>query len=154
MCNEAARRIPLDQLRSDWGQTRFPLRFPEGLPNMAPLESIRITDPSVIVRAAGDAPGEAELVTRRWSWPGPTGKPVYNFRSDGRVLDHGPVPDSGRRVLRIYGSRRRGARFQEAAEEQVAVHDAGARLVLRRGALANGRESGRGLDDDHHGSGA
>lgn len=89
MCNEAARRIPLDQLRSDWGQTGIPLRFPEGLPNMAPLDSIRITDPSVIIRATTDAPGEAELVTRRWSWPGPTGKPVYNFRSDGRVLDHG-----------------------------------------------------------------
>ncbi len=89
MCNEAARRIPLDQLRSDWGQTRIPLRFPEGLPNMAPLDSIRITDASVIIRAAADVPGEAELVTRRWSWPGPTGKPVYNFRSDGRALDHG-----------------------------------------------------------------
>lgn len=71
MCNEAARRIPLDQLRSDWGQTRNPLRFPEGLPNMAPFDSIRISDPSVIIRAAAEAPGEAELVTRRWSWPGP-----------------------------------------------------------------------------------
>src|SRR3546814_5312559 len=24
------------------------------------------------------------LVNRRWSWPGPTGKPVYNFRSERR----------------------------------------------------------------------
>ena len=28
--------------------------------------------------------GTAELVQRRWSWPGPGGKPVFNMRSDGR----------------------------------------------------------------------
>ena len=28
--------------------------------------------------------GVAELVERRWSWPSPTGKPVFNMRSDGR----------------------------------------------------------------------
>ena len=89
MCNEAARRIALNQLREDWSQLKIPLRFPEGQPNMAPLDSVRITEPSVIIRAASDAPGEAELVTRRWSWPGPTGKPVYNYRSDGRRLDRG-----------------------------------------------------------------
>lgn len=87
MCNEAARRIALHQLRADWNELKIPLRFPEGLPNMAPLDSIKITDPSVIIRAAGA--GEAEVVTRRWSWPSPTGKPVYNFRSDGRTIDKG-----------------------------------------------------------------
>jgi putative SOS response-associated peptidase YedK len=88
MCNEAARRIELGLLRDDWGQTRLPLRFPEGLPNMAPLDSIRITDPTVIIRRA-EGEDAAELVTRRWSWPGPGGKPVYNYRSDGRALDKG-----------------------------------------------------------------
>jgi putative SOS response-associated peptidase YedK len=34
-------------------------------------------------RAAG------ELVQRRWSWPGPNRKPVYNFRSDGREFANG-----------------------------------------------------------------
>ena len=34
-------------------------------------------------------PGAAELVVRRWSWPGPSGKPVYNYRSDGRDLRQG-----------------------------------------------------------------
>ncbi|HEY9555046.1 hypothetical protein [Allosphingosinicella sp.] len=33
-----------------------------------------------IVRASGETPGAAELVVRRWSWPGPGGKPVYNYR--------------------------------------------------------------------------
>jgi putative SOS response-associated peptidase YedK len=89
MCNEAARRIELGLLREDWGETRVPLRFAEGLPNMAPLDGFKITDSTVIIRAAADAAGEAELVTRRWSWPGQGGKPVYNFRSDGRDLRSG-----------------------------------------------------------------
>src|SRR5690606_14066165 len=33
--------------------------------------------------------GEPELVQRRWSWPGPSGKPVYNFRSEGREFATG-----------------------------------------------------------------
>jgi len=28
-------------------------------------------------------------VVRRWSWPGPSGKPVYNFRSEGREFSSG-----------------------------------------------------------------
>ena len=86
MCNEAARRIELGQLRNDWGQTRIPLVFPEGLPNMAPLDGFRITDATVIIRAGEEG---AELVTRRWSWPGAGGRPVYNYRSDGRDLVRG-----------------------------------------------------------------
>lgn len=88
MCNEVARRIALDQIRLDFSQLKIPLVFPEGLPNLAPLDSIRITDPTAIVRAATNGDG-AELVVRRWSWPGPSGKPVYNFRSDGRSLREG-----------------------------------------------------------------
>lgn len=88
MCNEAARRIALGQLREDWSQTGIELRFPEGVPNMAPLDGFRITDPTTIIRA-GATPGAADMVTRRWSWPGGHGKPVYNFRSDGRDLKAG-----------------------------------------------------------------
>jgi putative SOS response-associated peptidase YedK len=40
------------------------------------------------VRASADG-GTVELVQRRWSWPGPSGKPVYNFRSDGREFTSG-----------------------------------------------------------------
>ena len=89
MCNEQRRRIALGQIREDWSQTRIPLRFPEGLPNLAPLDSIRITDPNAIIRASTGEANEAELVVRRWSWPGPNGKPVYNFRSDGREFARG-----------------------------------------------------------------
>lgn len=83
MCNEAARRITLGQLREDWSQTRIPLSFPEGLPNMAPLDGFKITDSTVIIRANAKGLGDgAELVTRRWSWPGAGGKPVYKFSLD------------------------------------------------------------------------
>jgi putative SOS response-associated peptidase YedK len=63
------------------------ITYPEGIPNWEPLPEIRITDRAPIVRI-GQA-GEPELVQRRWSWPGPGGKPVYNFRSEGREFPSG-----------------------------------------------------------------
>jgi putative SOS response-associated peptidase YedK len=63
------------------------LEFPEGVPNFEPRAEIRITDRAPIVRL-GER-GDAELVQRRWSWPGPGGKPVYNFRSEGREFPSG-----------------------------------------------------------------
>ena len=86
LCNEVARRIALDLIRHDFSELRIPLRFPEGLPNLPPADSIRITDRTAIVRAGDAGP---ELVMRRWSWSGPTGKPVFNFRSEGRRFDSG-----------------------------------------------------------------
>jgi putative SOS response-associated peptidase YedK len=93
MCNEIRRAVALGQIHDEFSQLRIPLRFPEGLPNLAPLESIRITDPAAIVRQGADG---AELVVRRWSWPGPNRKPVYNFRSEGRSFANG---DTGGRCL-------------------------------------------------------
>ncbi|UZK65378.1 SOS response-associated peptidase [Sphingomonas sp. M1-B02] len=87
MCNEQARRIALGLLRNDFNDLRIPIHFPEGMPNFEPLDSIRITDRNAIVRAAPG--GGAELVMRRWSWPGAHGKPVYNFRSEGRRFKTG-----------------------------------------------------------------
>lgn len=86
MCNEIRRNIALGHIRDDLSQIRIPLHFPEGLPNLASADSVRITDPNPIVRVGADG---AELVVRRWSWPGPGGKPVYNFRSEGRHFDNG-----------------------------------------------------------------
>lgn len=86
MCNEIRRNVALGNIRDDFSQLRIPLRFPEGLPNLAPLGSIRITDPTAIVRMGEEG---AELVVRRWSWPGPNKKPVYNFRSEGREFTSG-----------------------------------------------------------------
>lgn len=55
--------------------------FPEGIPNFQPRD-IRITEQAPILR--GSTAGKAELVQRRWSWPGTNGKPVFNFRGEGR----------------------------------------------------------------------
>jgi putative SOS response-associated peptidase YedK len=101
MCNEAYRRTQIGQLREDWSQTRIPLRFPEGMSNFPPLPSIRITDRVEIIRPSREEAGEAEMVTRRWSWPGPTGKPVYNYRSDGRSF--GNSESGGRCLIPIDG---------------------------------------------------
>lgn len=96
MCNEVARRIALGQLREDWSQLKVPLTFPEGLPNLAALDSIRITDATLILRAGADG---VEGVMRRWSWPGPSGKPVYNYRSEGRTF--GSAATSGRCLIPV-----------------------------------------------------
>ena len=53
--------------------------FPEGVPNFQPRD-VRITERAPILRLTDNL----ELVERRWSWPAPTGKPVFNFRSEGR----------------------------------------------------------------------
>jgi len=85
MCNEVSRKLDLDLLVVGLQQAGITLDFPEGLPNIEPSASVRITDPSVIVRAArGAGSCQAELVTRRWSWPGQGGRPVYNYRGEGR----------------------------------------------------------------------
>ncbi len=111
MCNEAYRNRELAKIANDWSQTGIPLRFPEGRPNFAPLPGCKITDRVEIVRPAADAPGEAEMVTRRWSWPGPNGKPVYNFRSEGRTFGNGPSSGSALMKRTAAGvSRSRSAR--------------------------------------------
>ena len=84
MCNDYRSRVALGTVGQDFSQLRIPLRFPEGLPNLEPRDDVRITDRAPIIRAATAEPGAAELVQRRWSWPGPNRKPVYNFRSEGR----------------------------------------------------------------------
>ena len=83
MCNLYSNKVAPDAIARAFEQLGMVLGFPEGRPNLEPREEIRITDTAPIVRwSPGE--GRAELVQRRWSWPGPGGKPVYNFRSDGR----------------------------------------------------------------------
>jgi putative SOS response-associated peptidase YedK len=83
MCNDYRSRVELGTIGQEFNALRIPLLFPEGLPNLEPRDDIRITDRAPIVRRRE---GVAELVQRRWSWPGPGGKPVYNFRSEGRAF--------------------------------------------------------------------
>ena len=87
MCNLYTQTKSVDEVARIFRDLQMPIVFPEGLPNLAPRD-IAITDPGVIVRQAQPAEGY-ELLVRRWSWPGPRGKPVYNFRSDGREFPSG-----------------------------------------------------------------
>jgi putative SOS response-associated peptidase YedK len=84
MCNDyrLLERVAAEMLFPD-------VLAPEGIPNFEPREDIRITDRAPILRASTETPGAVELVQRRWSWPGPGGKPVYNYRGDGRDFPKG-----------------------------------------------------------------
>jgi putative SOS response-associated peptidase YedK len=87
MCNLYTQSKSVDEVARVFRELQMPLGFPEGIPNLQPTD-IRITDPGPIVRA-GAGGGGLEMVVRRWSWPGPSGKPVYNFRSEGREFPSG-----------------------------------------------------------------
>lgn len=88
MCNLYTQSKSVDEVARLFRDLQMPLTFPEGAPNLAPRD-IAITDPGVIVRAASDGAADYDLLVRRWSWPGPGGKPVYNFRSEGREFGSG-----------------------------------------------------------------
>jgi putative SOS response-associated peptidase YedK len=85
MCNLYTQSKSVDEVARLFKEYQMPLRFPDGIPNLEPRD-IAITDPGPMVRAGA---GKFELVVRRWSWPGPGGKPVFNFRSDGREFGSG-----------------------------------------------------------------
>jgi putative SOS response-associated peptidase YedK len=82
VCNLYTLENGPDAIRKIFEAAQIPLTFPEGIPNLEP-RNVRITDRAPIVRFNRDK-GTAELVERRWSWPAPGGKPVFNMRSDGR----------------------------------------------------------------------
>lgn len=89
MCNDYRNHVGTDQIEFSFAELRIPVRFPEGIPNLPQSDDIRITDRAPIVRTSTEVSGAAEVVVRRWSWPGPTNKPVYNFRSEGRSFPSG-----------------------------------------------------------------
>jgi putative SOS response-associated peptidase YedK len=84
MCNDYRLRVNPAAIADDFADLKIKIQFPEGVPNLQPRDDIKITDIAPIVRATQDAPGSGDLIQRRWSWPAPDKKPVYNFRSEGR----------------------------------------------------------------------
>ena len=84
MCNDYRLEVDVASIMEDFSDLRIKVDFPEGMPNVPSREDIKISDTAPIVRAVEGHRGAGELVNRRWSWPGPGGKPVYNFRSEGR----------------------------------------------------------------------
>jgi putative SOS response-associated peptidase YedK len=85
VCNLYTQTKSVDEVARVFRDLQMPLTFPEGIPNLQPRE-IRITEQAPIVRTGSAG---FELVNRRWSWPAPNGKPVYNFRSEGREFSSG-----------------------------------------------------------------
>lgn len=53
--------------------------------NFEPRPEIKMTEAAPIIRHVGD---QAVVSMTRWAWPGPGGKPVFNFRADGRDFSH------------------------------------------------------------------
>jgi putative SOS response-associated peptidase YedK len=88
VCNDYRLEVDIASIVEDFSDLKIRIEFSEGVPNVEARADIKITDPGVIVRTAAGR-GSGDLVQRRWSWPGPTGKPVYNFRSDGRDFASG-----------------------------------------------------------------
>ena len=84
MCNLYRMEKAPDAIAGLARELGLQFRFPEGVPNFQPRD-VRITERAAILRAAGDE--DIDLVERRWSWPGPRGAPVFNFRGEGRRFD-------------------------------------------------------------------
>jgi putative SOS response-associated peptidase YedK len=89
MCNDYRLTVDIATIVGGFARADIALRFPEGRPNIAAREDIKITDSAPIVRASDREKTAANLVQRRWSWPAPNGRPVYNFRSEGREFKSG-----------------------------------------------------------------
>lgn len=84
MCNDYRLIIDIASVAEDFDDLKIKLDMPEGTPNVEAREDIKITDMGPIVRTSDKGRGHGELVSRRWSWPGPKGNPIYNFRSEKR----------------------------------------------------------------------
>jgi len=84
MCNDYRLEVDIASVMEDFDDLKIKIDLPEGTPNVAAREDIRITDMAPILRTVEGKRSAGDLVNRRWSWPGPKGAPVFNFRSEGR----------------------------------------------------------------------
>lgn len=87
MCNDYRLEVDIASILEDFDDLKIKITMPEGAPNVPARADINITDMAPIVRSVEGQRGSGELVNRRWSWPGHAGKPVYNFRSEGRAFN-------------------------------------------------------------------
>ena len=84
VCNNYRLEVDIFSIIKDLGDLNIEITTPEGAPNVPAREDIKMTDVAPIVKGGESKRGTGELVNRRWSWPEQNGKPVYNFRSEGR----------------------------------------------------------------------
>lgn len=87
MCNDYRLEVDIASIMEDFDNLKIKIKLPEGAPNVPAREDIKMTDMAPIVRGIEGERNVGELVNRRWSWPGGNGRPVYNFRSEGRKFE-------------------------------------------------------------------
>jgi putative SOS response-associated peptidase YedK len=96
MCNEHRNRIPESAYFEAFSDLGVPLRWAQARrSNLEPKDSLRIRDEGPVIRWAGDH-GELELLP--WAWAGAGGRPVFNFRAEGRSFAHSDrclIPSEG-----------------------------------------------------------
>jgi len=89
MCNEYAREKSLEEIAAAFSQVEVLPLFAwedDRTPNdLGPKTSIRISDPGLVVRLKD---GRLVGSMTPWAWRGPAGKPVFNFKSEGRDFSH------------------------------------------------------------------
>lgn len=86
MCNEYARKKSLDELLAEFASVfDAPPLFEwenDHTPNdLSGKASVKIRDTAPIFRLRDD---RLVAAMTPWAWPGPGGKPVFNFKSEGR----------------------------------------------------------------------
>ena len=69
MCNDYRLELGIAAIAEDFDDLEINIDAPEGMPNVEARQGIKITDTAPLVRSV---------------WSGTTGKPVYNYVSDGR----------------------------------------------------------------------
>jgi putative SOS response-associated peptidase YedK len=89
MCNDYRLRVDAAAILDEFSDLKIKIQFSEGRPNIQARDDIKITDTAPIVRTVCGQREIGDLIQRRWSWPGQNGKPVYNFRSEGREFSSG-----------------------------------------------------------------
>ena len=88
MCNNYANHIPVGEIFEIFSESRFPLRLPDGPPNLEPSDDIRPTDAAPVILPEGE---HTTLVRLKWGLAPsqPKRPPVINMRSEGRRFEKG-----------------------------------------------------------------
>ena len=88
MCNNYANHIPVGEIFEIFSESRFPLVFPSGPPNLEPNDDIRPTDAAPVILPDGET---TTLVRLKWGLlpSQPKRPPVINMRSEGRRFEKG-----------------------------------------------------------------
>lgn len=81
MCNDYRFRPLAEHAFEEFRHVGIELVFPGGKPNIEPRDDIRIGDTAPVVTRTDEG---VALSMTKWAWTSPQGRPVFNFRSDGR----------------------------------------------------------------------